>query len=186
MINKILVAVDRSEQNKSLFNSAISLAKTTGASIMLLHVLSEDQAEYPILPTYAYYPMLDDQNYNFYQEKLAEYKQWGLDFLQNLTEQATAAEIETESTQLIGNPGRMICELADTWPADLILVGSRGLLGLKEMFLGSVSNYVTHHAPCSVLIMRTAINDDKSTADTIASEEKSTTNDTTDQTMPCS
>ncbi|MGL5078438.1 MAG: universal stress protein, partial [Waterburya sp.] len=33
----------------------------------------------------------------------------------------------------------------------------RGLKGLKEMFLGSVSNYVTHHAPCSVLILRSAV-----------------------------
>lgn len=45
--------------------------------------------------------------------------------------------------------------MARTWSADLILVGSRGLKGLKEMFLGSVGNYVTHHAPCSALIVRT-------------------------------
>ncbi|MBE9048435.1 universal stress protein, partial [Pleurocapsales cyanobacterium LEGE 10410] len=62
--------------------------------------------------------------------------------------------VQTEFNQLTGNPGRLICELAADWSADLILVGSRGLKGLKEMFLGSVSNYVTHHAPCSVLIVR--------------------------------
>ncbi len=45
--------------------------------------------------------------------------------------------------------------MARAWSADLILVGSRGLKGLKEMFLGSVGNYVTHHAPCSALIVRT-------------------------------
>jgi hypothetical protein len=88
---------------------------------------------------------------------LTEYKQWGINFLQNLTEKATAAGVDTEYTQLTGNPGRTICELANTWEADLILVSSRGLKGLKEMFLGSVSNYVTHHAPCSVLIVRTEI-----------------------------
>lgn len=53
-----------------------------------------------------------------------------------------------------GSPERSICEIAQTWEADLIIVGSRGLTGIKEMFLGSVSNYVTHHAPCSVLIVR--------------------------------
>lgn len=157
MIEKILVAVDRTQRNKSVFDSAVFLAQNTGASLMLLHVLSEDEAGYPLLPTYAYYPVIDDHDYDAYQEKLAEYKQQGLDFLQNLTEKATEAGVKTEYTQLTGNPGRTICELANTWEANLILVGSRGLKGLQEMFLGSVSNYVTHHAPCSVLIVRTAI-----------------------------
>jgi nucleotide-binding universal stress UspA family protein len=157
MINKILVAVDRSERNQSVFESAVSLAKTSSATLMLLHVLSEEEAGYPLLPTYAYYPMLDDRDYEIYQEQLIEYKQWGIDFLENLTQKAAAVGVKAEFTQLTGNPGRTICELADTWEADLIVVGSRGLKGLKEMFLGSVSNYVTHHAPCSVLIVRMAI-----------------------------
>lgn len=158
MINKILVAVDRSENGKLIFNSALSLAQTTGASLMLLHVVSSNESGYPIIPTYTYYPVVDDRGYDTYQEQLARYKQWGLDFLQNLTQEATAKGVATEYTQLSGNPGRLICELAGNWSADLIVVGSRGLKGLKEMFLGSVSNYVTHHAPCSVLIVRQSIN----------------------------
>ena len=157
MINKILIAVDRSQRNKSVFDSAIFLAKTTGATLMLLHVISENETGYPQLPSYAYYPMLSDRDYDLYQEKLAEYKKTGLDFLQALTVEAIETEVKTEYTQLIGNPGREICQLASNWEADLIVVGSRGLKGLKEMFLGSVSNYVTHHAPCSVLIVRTTM-----------------------------
>ncbi|MGK7934253.1 MAG: universal stress protein, partial [Xenococcaceae cyanobacterium] len=68
--------------------------------------------------------------------------------------EAKSVGVNTEFTQRWGNPGRNICEQAQTWSADLILVGSRSLTGLKEMFLGSISNYVTHHAPCSVLIVR--------------------------------
>lgn len=169
MINRILVAVDRSEQYKSVFDSAIFLAQATGATLMLLHILSEDESIYPILPTYAYYPIVDENNYDLYQQKLEEYKQWGIDFLQDLTEQATKQGVNAKYTQLTGNPGRKICELADSWSADVILVGSRGLTGLKEMFLGSVSNYVTHHAPCSVLIVRSAIADE-SHSDSIVSE----------------
>ncbi len=174
MIDKILVAVDRSERSTYVFDAALSLAQTTGATLMLLHVLSEDEAGYPILPTYAYYPILDDRDYDAYKEKLDQYKQWGIDFLQNLTEKATAAGVKTEYSQLIGNPGRTICELADTWSADLILVGSRGLKGLKEMFLGSVSNYVTHHAPCSVLIVRSSV--DSNSHSTVSEEESATDN----------
>ena len=158
MINKIIVAVDRSPLNKSVFDKALSLARTTKANLMLLHVMSPKEPEYPILPLDVdYYPLLEEKNYDLYHQQFAEYKQKGLEFLQKLTERATAEGIKTEYTQLEGNPGRMICELANNWSADLILVGSRGLKGFKEMFLGSVSNYVTHHAPCSVLIVRQSI-----------------------------
>ena len=155
MMNKILVAVDRFSDNQAAYDSAIGLAQSNGASIMLLHVITESDSSYPILPTYAYYPVMDNRDKEFYQEKLQLCKQLGIDFLVDLAQKATDAGVSIEYTQLIGNPGRSICELASNWDADLILVGSRGLKGLKEMFLGSVSNYVAHNAPCSVLIART-------------------------------
>ena len=155
MPKRILVAIDNSKNNQSVFDSAVSLAKaTTDAKIMLLHVLTENEAGYPVLPTYAYYPMIDDQDLAVYREKLAEYKKFSLDLLQSFAQKAKEAGVATEYTQLTGNPGRTICEFADSWQADLVIVGSRGLKGLKEMFLGSVSNYVTHHTPCSILIVR--------------------------------
>jgi nucleotide-binding universal stress UspA family protein len=43
---------------------------------------------------------------------------------------------------------------AQIWHADLIVMGRRGVSGMHELFLGSVSNYVTHHAPCSVLVVQ--------------------------------
>lgn len=174
MIDKILVAVDRSANNKFIFNSAVSLAQTTGANLMLLHILSQSEANYPILPTYTYYPVMGDRDFEVYQKQLAEYKEWGLSFLQDLTREATAAGVDTEYTQLTGNPGRTICELASNWSADLIIVGSRGLTGLKEMFLGSVSNYVTHHAPCSVLIVRTPVEEFPSEATSDIQQQVST------------
>jgi nucleotide-binding universal stress UspA family protein len=157
MIDKILVAADYPQANQLVFDSAVSLAKTTGADLMLLHVLAEDEPSYPIISNYGYYPVLDNYDYELYQERFADYKRQGINFLQAKVKEATTAGINTEFRQLTGNPGRAICELASTWSADLILIGSRGLTGLKEMFLGSVSNYVTHHAPCSVLIVRTPL-----------------------------
>ncbi len=156
MINKILVAVEFSPNNKSVFDSAVYLAKETGANLMLLHVISAQEEDYPMVSTTDYYPvMFDASDYKTYQKKLTEYQQKGLDGLKKLQETAEAAGVDTEYTQLTGNPGRKICELAKTCNADLILIGSRGLTGLKEMFLGSVSNYVTHHAPCSIHLIRT-------------------------------
>lgn len=158
MINKILIAVDRSQNNKLVFDTAVSLAQTNSADLMLLHILSKKEPDHPILPAYNYYPIVEEMNYETYQNEYAKYEQNGIELLKNLTEKATAAGISTEFTQSTGNPGQMICQLATNWSADLIVVGSRGLQGLKEMFLGSVSNYVTHHAPCSVLIVRNSSN----------------------------
>jgi len=53
-----------------------------------------------------------------------------------------------------GSPERIIVEEAEEWGADLIVTGSHGHGFWKRAWLGSVSNGVVHHAPCSVLIVR--------------------------------
>ena len=154
-MERILVAIDSSDASKSVFNMAISLAKARNATIMLLHVLCEEDSNFPSLPTYAYYSILMNNDGGVFQEKFIQYKQREIEYLRYLTEQAIALGIDIEYAQLSGIPGWEICELASNWSADLIIIGSRGLKGLQEMLMGSVSNYVTHHAPCSVLLVRT-------------------------------
>jgi nucleotide-binding universal stress UspA family protein len=53
-----------------------------------------------------------------------------------------------------GSPGRAIVEEAQEWGADLIVVGSHGYGFWGRAFLGSTSDKVLHHAPCSVLLVR--------------------------------
>lgn len=157
-IAKILVAADYSAANQAVFDQAMSLAKNTGATLMIMHVLAEDELNFPLIQGFTDYPVLDDYDYELSKKMFEDDRQRGIDFLKGKVQEAQAKGVNTESIQLTGNPGRVICEFASTWSADLILVGSRGLKGLKEMFLGSVSNYITHHAPCSVLIVRNDIN----------------------------
>ena len=52
-----------------------------------------------------------------------------------------------------GDAGQQLVEFAGKWNADLIVVGSHGR-GFWGRLLGSVSDAVTHHAPCSVLVVR--------------------------------
>ncbi|MDJ0747282.1 MAG: universal stress protein, partial [Xenococcaceae cyanobacterium MO_167.B27] len=161
MFNKILLAIDNSKRSRKVFETGMSLAKTTGASWMLLQVLSSQEKNYP--SPFRYYAQesetIDKSTVNFYQKHWQKLQQEGLESLQSLTEEATKAAVKTEFRQSFGYPGRNICELAQTWAAEVIILGSRGITGLKEMFLGSISNYVTHHAPCSVLIVRENIDE---------------------------
>ncbi len=61
---------------------------------------------------------------------------------------------ETHTCKMVGKPATELCKLASEEDIDLIVVGSRGLTGLQELALGSVSHRVAHHAPCPVLIVR--------------------------------
>ncbi|MDZ8055116.1 MAG: universal stress protein [Aulosira sp. ZfuVER01] len=156
MFTKILVALDRSPMGKQVFEQALALAKATGASLMLLHVLSaeEEGSPYaPLLSNFDYYPGVGSQSFEFYQRQWDNFKNQGIQLLQSFCAQANTAEVNTEFTQQLGSPGRLICQLATTWGADLIIMGRRGRSGLTEIFLGSVSNYVLHHAPCSVHVI---------------------------------
>jgi nucleotide-binding universal stress UspA family protein len=156
MFTKILVALDRSSMGKQVFEHALALAKSTGASLMLLHVLSaeEEGSPYaPILSNFDYYPGVGSQSFEHYQKQWDKFKDQGVQMLQSFCAQANTAGVNTEFTQQLGSPGRIICQLAANWGADLIVMGRRGRSGITELFLGSVSNYVLHHARCSVHVI---------------------------------
>lgn len=76
------------------------------------------------------------------------------------TLQATADEIRAKGVDVTiwarqGDPADAILDVAEEQNADLIVVGNRGMTGAKRFLLGSVPNKISHHAPCSVLIIRT-------------------------------
>lgn len=157
MFKKIIVAVSPSLKNDHVLEEAIAIAKMGNASLMLLHVLSAMDEGYPT-PVYpgpdSVYPGLHEQAIRAYAEQWEVYQRETLTYLKNLTEDVSKTGVPVEFTQNIGDPGKVICSLASTWNADLIILGRRGHTGIKELFLGSVSNYVLHHAPCSVLTIQ--------------------------------
>jgi nucleotide-binding universal stress UspA family protein len=65
-----------------------------------------------------------------------------------------ACDTRIETHARFGSPAEVLCDLAGHLQADLIVVGNRGMQGGRR-FLGSVPNSVSHHAPCSVLIVDT-------------------------------
>ncbi len=66
---------------------------------------------------------------------------------------ATGVAVETHLVR--GDPGEVLLDVADEVDADLIVVGNRGMSGAKRFLIGSVPNKVSHHARCTVLVVRT-------------------------------
>jgi nucleotide-binding universal stress UspA family protein len=142
----ILVAIDGSAIARQAFDQALALAQTTGAKLHLLNVISVEDKGSPSIFS------LRDPDFERQWETFAKPS---LDMLKAHQDTAQAAGVETEIHQKLGsNPGRVICDLAQRLDFDLIVVGRRGLSGLAEMLMGSVSNYVTHYASCSVLTVQ--------------------------------
>jgi nucleotide-binding universal stress UspA family protein len=159
MYQKILVAMDMSEMAQEIFACALSLAQQqTQTQLLLLHVLSaqEDNSPLPIPPdlTEVYPAAGNDLTLESWRLEWEKFEQAGLAMVQYYWQRAIEGGIQTEYQQIPGTAGRSICQVAKQWQADLILVGHRGRSGFQEFFLGSVSNYVLHHAPCSVLMVQ--------------------------------
>lgn len=137
MYKHILLTVDGSDNALRAAEHAIQLAKLTEAKVDLINVIDFDEARSEMIQTS--------------DSELTE--------LRRLRYQPTVDllienEIEHEVFVFHGNPGLVIVEHANDIDYDLILVGSRGLNSLQEMFLGSVSHKVIQRANCPVLVVK--------------------------------
>lgn len=79
---------------------------------------------------------------------------------QTIVKEKVGDQVKIETEVLIGSPKAVIVEEAEKWGADLIIVGSHGYGFFSRMLIGSVSDAVLHHAPCSVLVVKVADTDD--------------------------
>lgn len=162
MFNKILVALDDTAMSARILEEALTLAKQLNAHLMLLHVLSPvDPHHFGVqsggIGIEGFYPILNEQAVNQYMKEWRAYEEQGIAQLQSYAREVAAEGITVEFTQNVGDPGDVICKVAATWDANLILMGRNRKSGISEIFLGSTSNYVLHHAPCSVLAVQSAI-----------------------------
>ncbi|HSE22925.1 MAG TPA: universal stress protein [Pyrinomonadaceae bacterium] len=84
------------------------------------------------------------------QEMTKQAKQVVTDVAQTMPADGPAVE----TAVIFGDPRSVIIDYAEEWSADLVVIGSRGLTGLKRLVLGSVAQSVVSHAPCSVAVVR--------------------------------
>jgi nucleotide-binding universal stress UspA family protein len=160
MFQRVMVCVDSSINSQHVFETALAFAKKYEATLMIIHVLSGEQEDSPNLPPSEpgyNFPIVNSDTYMYYQSQWNLYEKRGLAMLENFVNKAKADGVNAESQQNIGSPGRQTCETARLWKADLIVTGRRGYSGLSELFLGSISNYILHNAPCSVFVVQPPI-----------------------------
>ena len=149
MIKKILVAIDGSKQSDKALDFALDLARNYSAEIVLINVLSPSLMSY-VYNSRMFVPDVDYSNYlnqisNGHEKLLSK----ALDKAKNFQETLKVSKELVE-----GRPAEKIVETAKKGMFDLIVVGSRGLSGFKEIFLGSVSNRIADKAHCPVLIVK--------------------------------
>ncbi len=157
MLRKILIAVGDSPEAAEILETGLTLAEKFGAEVSILHVLILVQNSFePVANPFmgGSYPLMNDLAMEQYQKELKERESVGMDRLQAYAQQAQDRHIKADVYQNLGDPGRTICELAKNNLADLIVMGRNQKSVLSEIFLGSTSNYVLHHAPCSVMTIQ--------------------------------
>ncbi len=146
MFRSIVVGTDGSETAQKAVQEAVELAKAVGASVELVS---------------AYQPV---PNARLKQEarQTPEDLQWMVNpredvegTLRDSAESLMSDGVEVETLAREGDPADAILDVAEEKQADLIVVGNKGMTGAKRFLLGSVPNKVSHHAPCSVMIIRT-------------------------------
>jgi nucleotide-binding universal stress UspA family protein len=146
VFESIVVGTDGSETARKAVAAAVELAKLTGAK---LEVVS------------AYEPV-SSQRLREEARQVPPDLQWMVNpredvdaTLAEAAERVRAAGVASRVYAREGDPADAILDVAEELGSDLIVVGNKGMTGAKRFLLGSVPNKVSHHAPCSVLIIRT-------------------------------
>ncbi|PQP88095.1 universal stress protein [Paenibacillus sp. AR247] len=142
MFDKIMVAIDQAEITNKLLDAAVEIAQNKQTQVTLVHVSQEYVSN-----GMTYVPE------NFLEEILNEMEKAGLEQLQQAKSKLKSAGINPETVHLKGDPAHEILNYARDTEQQLIIIGSRGLRGIKEMMLGSVSHKVSQLSNCPVLIM---------------------------------
>ncbi len=143
----ILLAIDGSEHSEKVIDETITIAKALGAHVTVLHVTGEYDFK-----TRISVHISDDYWEQIRKNLRAEAEK----IVDKAAEKLRKHGIEAETSVLVGkqSPADGVCKMADRGDFNLLVLGSRGIKGIKEAFLGSVSNKVAHCTIKNVLIVK--------------------------------
>jgi nucleotide-binding universal stress UspA family protein len=147
VFRSIVVGTDGSETARKAVDAAVDLARLSGARLEIVSAYEPVSAQR--LRTEARHVPADLQWMVNRREDVDA-------TLADAGGRAGAAGVETRTYAREGDPADAILDVAEEIDSDLIVVGNKGMTGAKRFLLGSVPNKVSHHAPCSVMIIRTS------------------------------
>lgn len=145
---KILIATDGSEFSNSAIDEVLRYHTDTQTEVRIVTVVE------PLVNTVGAPFGVLDTHYATYLKDARERAEKVLEKAEARFREGAGKGVKVSGKVLIGKAGHEIVDEAARWPADLIAVGSHGRGFWERAYLGSVSNAVTHHAPCNVLVVR--------------------------------
>lgn len=146
MFSRIVVGTDGSETAAEAVRQAADLAKLAGATLSIVSAYQGQSGERAEVQQQDVPPDVRHEVGPRQEVNLV------------LNAAAAAAKkdgVEVQTHPVEADPADAILNVAEETNADLIVVGNKGMTGARRFLLGSVPNNVSHHAPCSVLIVRT-------------------------------
>ncbi len=146
---RVLVATDGSEFSKAAVAESCRLLIRPDTTEIAIVSAFEDALPFagePVTLSGEYYQQMDDAFRSMAEGYLTEAEA-------TIRAYFSGKELQLTTEVLRGAPDRQIIEKAKEWKADVVVVGSHGR-GFWGRLLGSVSDGVVHHAPCSVLVVR--------------------------------
>jgi nucleotide-binding universal stress UspA family protein len=143
---KLLLAVDESPFSQEAVQSVIDHFRPKGMQVQVVNVIE---------PIGAYFSAEWFPHLTPYTEKVEQEREKQADALvENVCAKLGKAGFRNSKIVLRGDARAAILDRASQWKPDLIVVGSHGLKGLNRLLMGSVSDAVVRHAPCSVQVVR--------------------------------
>lgn len=146
MFTRIVVGTDGSETAAEAVRQAVDLAKLSGAQLEIVSAYApvrrrRIEGELQDAPADVQYEIGPREDVNLVLEGAAAI--------------AKRENVPVQTHPVEADPADAILNIAEQTDADLIVVGNRGMTGARRFLLGSVPNNVSHHANCSVIIVRT-------------------------------
>lgn len=151
--SRILAAVRSTQEPSHVYTQALELAKNEKAQLMIYHCSEIDRSkghpEGGLTTT--------QMDIDTYKDRL-QLKSEGISttraWIDSLCEEAKKQGLQARCLVEEGQPGKRIVELAEHWKADVIVLGRTRRGSIADCLFGTVSDYVIHHASCSLLLIQ--------------------------------
>ena len=145
MFSSIVVGTDGSRTATEAVREAVYVAKAVGATLQLVSAYT---------PVSEHRLRAERRRATAGVQPLSPRRETE-ELLSDAAEMAREASVEVNTHARQGDPSDAIIDVAEELKADLVIVGNKGMTGAKRFMLGSVPDRVSHHAPCSVMIIHT-------------------------------